>query len=267
MVNSSRPLPGLLLIGGTSEIAGSIAVAMAQRGPLSVVLAARPSARRDDACAILTGLGCVVEPIDFEATDLDRSIPLLNDVFTRRTVDVAVVAQGILPDQHRLEAEPLSAAQLCAVNYTSAVVVGLLLADRMRAQKSGVIVAISSAGGIRPRVENYLYGSTKAGLDAFYTGLRDRLRGSGVRVLVVRPGHVYTRMTRGLPAAPMAVTPARVATAVLNKLAHGNQPVWVPAILGPAMAGLRILPGPLFRRLAAAVSQHPLRNHQAGLTP
>ena len=254
----------LLLVGGTSEIAVGIAETLARQQSVRVVLAARPSARRHEVQVKLTALGCVVEVVDFEATDLAQSVPLLDAVFSRMQVDVAVVAQGVLPDQDSLEADPLTAVEMCTVNFTSVVVVGLVLAHRMRAQGHGVIVVLSSVAGIRPRAANFLYGSTKAGLDACFTGLREQLRGTGVRVLVVRPGHVYTRMTTGLPAAPFAVPPAKVAEAVVARLSTGNGRVWVPAVLGPVMTVLRVLPAPLFRRLSPApLSQDPLRPHRA----
>lgn len=263
MLTSARGPMVVLLVGGTSEIALSVVTELATRRALRVVLAARPGAGRDKAHSELIGRGCAVEVINFEATDLPTSLPPLGEMFTRMTVDVAVVAQGVLPDQHRLESDPLAAVGVCSINYTASVVVGLLLADRMQTQGHGVIVALSSVAALRPRVANYIYGSTKAGLDAFYTGLRDRLRPSGVRVLVVRPGHVHTRMTRGLSPAPFAVGPEQVADAVARHLPTGNDTVWVPLILGPVMTLLRFLPGPLFRRVAGAprapTSQRSLR--------
>lgn len=264
MLTSPSQGKTLLLIGGTSEIALSIANTVARQESVQVVLAARPGQRRDEAGSTLAGLGCTVETLDFDATDLDQSVPLLGEVFDRLDVDIAVVAHGVLPDQDHLEVDPKAAVEVCTINYTSAVVVGLLLADRMRTQGHGVIVAVSSVAGVRPRVVNYVYGSSKAGLDAFYTGLRDRLHGSGVRVLVVRPGHVHTGMTAGLPPAPFAVPVGRVADAVVARLGTGNQTVWVPAVLGPVMTGLRLMPAPLFRRLAAGtISQRPLRRSRA----
>lgn len=261
--NSHRPLT-LLLVGGTSEIALTLALTMARQYRLRVVLAARPGQRRNNADDMLTSLGCDVETLDFDAQDLDQSMRELTDLLDALVVDVAVVAHGVLPDQDHLEGDPLAAGRVCTINYTSTVEVGLLLADRMAAQGHGVIVALSSVAAIRPRAANYIYGSTKAGLDAFYTGLRDRLRDSSVRVLVVRPGHVHTRMTAGLVPAPFAVMPEALADAIVAHLEAGNKTVWVPAVLGPVMTVLRLLPGSLFRRLAGEpVSQRPLGKQTA----
>jgi decaprenylphospho-beta-D-erythro-pentofuranosid-2-ulose 2-reductase len=116
-------------------------------------------------------------------------------------------------------------------------------------QGHGTIVVLSSVAGERVRASNFVYGASKAGLDGFAQGLGDSLRGTGVEVLVVRPGFVHTRMTAGLDAAPLATTPEAVAKAVVEGLARGSHTVWVPAALRFVMIALRHLPRPIFRRL------------------
>lgn len=249
MLNAVGQPDTLLLVGGTSEIARCIAAGLAERRPLRVVLAARPGVRRDQALDELVRLGARVEAVDFDATDVPGAVAGLDAIFRCTDIDVAVVAQGVLPESGALDRDPAGVAGVCTVNVTSTVATGLVLARRMREQGHGVIVALSSVAAVRPRRTVVVYGATKAALDAFYTGLRDRLRGSGVRVLVVRPGFVHTRMTRGLRPAPFAVSPETVAGAVLEALPAGNGVVWVPAVLRPLALGLRLLPGPLFRRL------------------
>ena len=54
--------------------------------------------------------------------------------------------------------------------------------------------------GERARRANFVYGSSKAGMDTFFQGLGDSLVGSGVKVMIVRPGFVDTKMTKGLDA-------------------------------------------------------------------
>ena len=179
------------------------------------------------------------------AADIDR-------VFDLWEIDVALVAQGVLPDQEALERDPSLAAEVGATNYTSAVVVGLQLARRMREQGHGVIVAMSSIAAVRPRADNYVYGSTKAGLDAFFSGLGQRLRRTGVRVVVVRPGFVRTRMTAGRPPAPFAVEREDVARAITAAVASGARAAWVPSQLRAASWVLRLAPDALVARLAPA---------------
>ncbi len=139
--------------------------------------------------------------------------------------------------------------ELIEVNYTAPAHLGVLLAARMRAQAHGRIVALSSVAGERVRRSNFVYGSTKAGLDGFYLGLGEALRGSGVEVLVARPGFVKSKMTAGLPEAPMAVTPDEVAEAVVSGLRHRRELIWIPAQMRFVMSGLRHVPRPLFRKL------------------
>jgi decaprenylphospho-beta-D-erythro-pentofuranosid-2-ulose 2-reductase len=125
----------------------------------------------------------------------------------------------------------------------------LAAAGRMRAQGHGIIVILSSAAAIRPRRANFVYGATKAGLDAFGRGLADALHGSGVRVVLVRPGFVTGRMTAGMPGAPLATTPGAVGAAVAKALANGGTTIWVPPALGVLAAAFQLIPRPLWRRL------------------
>ena len=130
-----------------------------------------------------------------------------------------------------MDREPTLAAQMIETNFTSHVTTLLAAAARMRAQGSGTIVVLSSVAAIRPRKANFVYGAAKAGLDAFARGLADSLAGSGVRVLLVRPGFVSGRMTAGMTAAPLASTPAQVGAAVAAALDGKATLVWVPRSL------------------------------------
>src|SRR5690606_7714471 len=209
----------LLLLGGTSDIAVAIARRYARRRPLRVVLAARPSARRDDTAAALKATGCAVETLDFEATRPDTHHAVVEQAAAGGDIDVAVVAHGILGDQEQAWTDAAAAIRLAEVNYTSAVACGVALAAQVRRQGHGVIVALSSVAGERARRSNFVYGSTKAGMDAFYSGLGTALREHGGRVLVVRPGFVRSAMTEGLKAPPLSTTPDTVAAAVVEAVA------------------------------------------------
>jgi decaprenylphospho-beta-D-erythro-pentofuranosid-2-ulose 2-reductase len=135
------------------------------------------------------------------------------------------------------------------VNYTAAVSVGVALAERLREQGHGSLVALSSVAGERARRSNFVYGSTKAGLDAFYSGLTEALRPHGVHVAVVRPGFVHTRMTEGMKPAPLSTTPEAVAAVVVDAVRNRRELVWAPAAYRWVMSALRHLPRAVFRRL------------------
>ncbi|MCW2798735.1 MAG: decaprenylphospho-beta-D-erythro-pentofuranosid-2-ulose 2-reductase [Aeromicrobium sp.] len=248
MINALGIPQHLLLLGGTSDIALAIADAYAAKSPgLTVTLAARPGARRDAAAEHLTGKGCVVTAVDFDAVDTATHSTLIEGV--TGDIDIAAVAFGLLGDPELAWTDLETARELAAVNYVGAVTTGVALGARIRTQGHGVVVAMSSVAGERPRRSNFVYGSTKAGMDAFYTGLGEALRETGGRVLVVRPGFVRSKMTEGLDDAPLATTPEAVAEAVVNAVRDGKEQIWVPGTMRAVMSGLRHLPRGVFRRL------------------
>jgi len=250
MINALGTPQSLLLLGGTSDIALAVARRYAARGAgLRVVLAARPSERRTAAAAELTALGCGVEEVDLDAQDHRSHAATVEAAFAGGDVDVAVLAFGILGDQQRAETDADHAVEIATVDYVAAVSVTVPVSQALRDQGHGCLVVLSSVAAERPRRSNFVYGSAKAGLDAFATGLGDALRGSGVRVLVVRPGFVRTKMTAHLPPAPMSTTPEAVAKAVLSGVRRGKETVWAPAALRPVMTALRHTPRAVFRRL------------------
>lgn len=239
----------ILLLGGTSEIGLAIVEAFASDRPMRVVLAGRESERLDAAKSRLVKLGCAVEALPFDACEPDTHADVVRKAFTGGDIDVAIVAFGILGDNERAWTDVAAAVELAQVNYTAAVSVGVALAERMKAQGHGSLVALSSVAGERARRANFVYGSTKAGLDAFYTGLTEAVREFGVRVTVVRPGFVHTKMTEGRPPAPLSTTPEAVAKVVVGAVRSGKELVWAPAQLRPVMTVLRHLPRAVFRRL------------------
>ncbi len=249
MIDALGSVGTLLLVGGTSDIAVATAHRYLRERPLRIVLAARDTPRRDAVAEELRAGGGTVEVVDFDADDPASPQRMVERAFAGGDVDVAVVAFGQLGDEQRLRTDATAVAGLAQVNYVAPVVVGTLLAERMRGQGHGVIVALSSVAGERPRASNFVYGSTKAGMDAFYSGLADSLVGSGASVVVVRPGFVHSKMTEGLPAAPLATTPDAVAEAIVDGVRRGRHTVWVPGAMRGVMSALRHVPRPLFRRL------------------
>lgn len=249
MIDALGSVGSLLLVGGTSDIAVATARRYLQERPLRIVLAARDTDRRAAVAQELRALGGTVDVVDFDAEDPDAPKRMVAEAAAGGDIDVAVIAFGLLGDQEQLATDPDAVASLARVNYVAPTVVGTVLAERFRAQGHGVIVALSSVAGERARASNFVYGSTKAGMDAFFSGLADSLVGTGVSVLVVRPGFVRSKMTEGLEPAPLATTPEQVAEAIVTGIRRGRHTVWVPGAMRLVMSGLRHLPRPVFRRL------------------
>ncbi len=255
-MNALSEPQSVVVLGGTSEIARAIVAALPAPHLQRVVLAGRPSPALDQAVAEtargLRGAGAPadvsVTAAEFDATDTQTHDAVIADLFAQ-DVDLVILAFGLLGDQGEFEADPDSAVVAAQTNYVGAVSTGLRVAQHLRDQGHGTLIVLSSVAGLRARRSNFVYGSTKAGLDVFAQGLSDSLVGTGARVLVVRPGFVRTRMTEGLAEAPLAVTPEQVAQDTIKGLRKGSHTVYSPAAIGAVMAGLRTVPRPLFRKL------------------
>ncbi|KRE26951.1 short-chain dehydrogenase [Mycobacterium sp. Soil538] len=241
----------ILLLGGTSEIGLAICARYLRNAKARVILACMPGdPLRDAAQTQMQEAGAkAVEVIDFDAVDTDSHPAVIEKAWAHGDVDVAIVAFGLLGDAEELWQNQRKAVQIADINYTAAVSVGVLLGDKMRAQGSGQIIAMSSAAGERVRRSNFVYGSTKAGLDGFYLGLGEALREYGVRVLVIRPGQVRTRMSAHVKEAPLTVDKEYVAELAVTASAKGKDLVWAPGAFRYVMMVLRHIPRPIFRKL------------------
>src|SRR5215467_5293193 len=236
----------VLLIGGTSEIGMAILAALQLPPEAHVMLAGRDADRLRSAATALQARATVLA---YDATDQAAQEKLVAAAFAGGPVDVVISAAGVLIPQERLDAEPAQAGLLIETNFTSHVTALLAAAAQMRQAGRGVIVILSSVAAVRPRRANFVYGAAKAGLDAFGRGLADSLHGSGVRVLLIRPGFVTGRMTAGMTPAPLASTPEQVGAAVAGGLAGQASLIWVPASLGPAAILMRLMPRRVWRQL------------------
>ncbi|MEU5045098.1 decaprenylphospho-beta-D-erythro-pentofuranosid-2-ulose 2-reductase [Streptomyces griseorubiginosus] len=240
----------LLVLGGTSEIALATARRLVVRRARTVWLAGRPSPALESAAAELRALGADVHTAAFDALDPESHETVLGKIFAQGDIDMVLLAFGILGDQAHDERDPVAAVRVAQTNYTGAVSAGLVSARALQAQGHGSLVVLSSVAGERARRANFIYGSSKAGLDTFTQGLGDALHGTGVHVMVVRPGFVRSRMTAGLEEAPLATTPEAVATAIELGLRRRSEAVWVPGALRLVMSALRHVPRGVFRRLS-----------------
>ncbi|KAA0919740.1 SDR family NAD(P)-dependent oxidoreductase [Dietzia sp. ANT_WB102] len=250
---SSRSGPGgevVVVFGGRSEI--GLAVAHRLAPGRTIVLASRPG--RDAAglaAPLLTAGAAAVEHVDFDADDLDSHAAVVEDIETRiGEIDVAVLAFGILGEQEVAERDSLAAARILHTDFVAQAALLTVLADRMKRRRRGVLVAFSSVAGQRVRRANYVYGSAKAGLDGFASGMADALHGTGVTLVIPRPGFVTGRMTEGMDPAPFSSTPDQVADAVVDRvLSRRAGVVWIPWQLRVMFAVARLVPQPIWRRM------------------
>ena len=239
----------IVIFGGRSEIGLQLATRLAPGA--TVLLVARRADKLDDEAAAVRAAGATAVHVrEFDADDLASHAPLVESIVAAHgPIRTAVLAFGILGDQSRAEKDPGHAAAIVHTDFVAQVSLLTVLADTMRSAGYGSIVAFSSVAGVRVRRANYVYGSAKAGLDGFCSGLADALHGSGVNLLVVRPGFVIGRMTEGMTPAPLSSTPDQVAAATVRALAKRRRTVWVPLALRPMFVAMRMLPQFVWRRL------------------
>jgi len=251
VINATGNPASLLLLGGTSEIGLAIIAEFLKESPARVVLACQPGdPMTDQAARVMADAGATsCKIIEFDATAFDTHPRVMDEAWADGDVDVAIVAFGLLGDAEELWQDQAKAVQIAQVNYTGAVSVGVLLGQRMKDQGHGQIIAMSSAAGERVRRSNFVYGSTKAGLDGFYLNLGEALEDFDVDVLVIRPGQVRTRMSAGVKEAPLTVDKEDVAKLAVDSVRKGKRLVWAPPAFQHVMFVLKHIPRPIFKKL------------------
>lgn len=236
----------VLLLGGTSEIGLAVLSALSLGPDAEVILAGRDPQRLE---AAGKALGRPVSIVRFDALETGSHQAFAEEACAGGVPDLVIAATGVLIPQERLEQDVRLAATMIETNFTSHVTALLAFGEAMRRRGSGTIVVLSSFAAVRPRKFNSVYGATKVALDAFARGYADSLHGSGVRVLLVRPGFVIGRMTEGMKPAPLATTPDAVGAAVARMLRGSKSVAWVPAPLIGLAAVTRLMPRRIWRKL------------------
>lgn len=243
-----KPGAPILLIGGTSDIGGALVARLC--AGREVVLATRSIPDTD---RLYAAGATKVHILYFEAADLRAYRSLVEQAEQLAgSIGTAIVAFGVLGDQSRAETDEYHAADIATIDYTAQIALLTVLADEFRAKPHPTtIVAFSSIAGWRARRANYVYGSAKAGLDAFCQGLTDALHNTSVRLITVRPGFVIGKMTEGMKPAPMSVTAEEVAESVATAV-MSTQPshtMWIPGKLRILAWIMRVVPRPLWRKM------------------
>jgi decaprenylphospho-beta-D-erythro-pentofuranosid-2-ulose 2-reductase len=241
----------VLVLGGNSEIAVAIVDRLVEQRCKKVLLGVRSPASAATTLARLRNAGAEADAIVFDALDsasheqvISQAVQQLGDL------DMIILAFGVLGAPEPLNAGIEDAVGVAMANYVGSVSSGMAAAQQLRKQGHGILLAISSVAGVRARADNFVYGSSKSGMDQFAQGLGDALMGSGARVIIVRPGFVHTKMTEGMKAAPFATTPDAIADVVIKGIGRNKRVIWAPPIMGPLFTTLRHLPNALWRKLA-----------------
>lgn len=251
-MNAVHQPESVLLLGGTSEIGLAIVRALPRERLKRIVLAGRPGERLDAAADHMRAAisSAEVQVVGFDADAVASHAETLGEIFASGDIDVMILAFGVLGDQKAFNEHPSLALALLHTNFIGGASALLTTAQLMKTQGHGSIIVLSSVAADRGRADNFVYGSSKAGLDTMSLGLADALVGTGVSVLVVRPGFVHTRMTEGMEPAPFSTDAETVAEVAVSAWTSGKTLVYAPHVLRAVMGGLKALPRPVFRRLS-----------------
>jgi decaprenylphospho-beta-D-erythro-pentofuranosid-2-ulose 2-reductase len=239
----------IVIVGASSAIAEATARCYAARGA-RLFLIARQSQRLEDMASDLKVRGAAdVAFATLDVNQLDAHSDVLAQAWTwLGEVDAMLIAHGTLPDQNACEASAELAVKEFNTNGTSTIALMTVAANRFEAQRHGTLAVISSVAGDRGRQSNYLYGSAKAAVTAFASGLRQRLTKVGVNVLTIKPGFVDTPMTRDFKKGALWATPEGIARGIVRATDRGRSVVYLPWFWLPIMLIIRHVPEFVFKR-------------------
>lgn len=240
----------ILIVGATSAIAEATARLFAARGD-ALCLVGRDAARLAVIAADLGVRGAVrTATATLEVTDYAAHAGVI--ALAERELgglDTVLIAHGTLSDQAECETSVDALRREYDINALSVMALLTPIANRFAQQGFGSIAVISSVAGDRGRMSNYVYGSAKAAVSAFLSGLRQRLQKSGVNVLTVKPGFVDTPMTKDFPKGALWAKPGDIAQGIVKAIDKDRSVVYLPRFWSLIMLVIRNVPEFVFKRV------------------
>jgi decaprenylphospho-beta-D-erythro-pentofuranosid-2-ulose 2-reductase len=239
----------ILIVGATSDMAKAIAKVYAKEG-FDLILAAR---KPEDLSLFAEDLRIrsaqKIELVTLDLVALETHQPFYNALTTKP--DGVILTAGYMAQQSVAETNWASTYEMLQVNYVGAVSLLNIVANDFESRRTGFIVGISSVAGERGRKTNYIYGSTKAALTAYLSGLRNRLQSSGVAVMTVKPGFVETKMTKGLDLPEkLTAQPEDVALAVFKAQKKGQDVLYTKGVWRLIMLIIKHIPESIFKKMS-----------------
>ena len=239
----------ILVIGATSAIAESCARIWAARGD-ELYLVARNKERLQVIAADLLVRGAKYTYIYYaDLNDINNHATILDEAYSAlKNIDIVLIAHGTLSNQKSCEQNVMETIFEIKTNALSAVSFLTLIANLFEKNKDGTIAIISSVAGDRGRASNYVYGSAKAMITSFTSGLRQRLNKSNVAVVNIKPGFVDTPMTEEFNKNLLWVKPETAAAKIVPAIDKKKSEIYVPAFWWVIMTIIKLIPTPLYKR-------------------
>lgn len=241
----------VLIVGATSAIAEAVARLLAAQGDLLYLVGRRAEALEAIAADLRVRGAARVQTEVMDANAIERHASLLDHAdVALGGLDTVLIAHGTLSDQAACQQSVALTFQELHTNTLSVIALLTLIANHFEAQRVGTIAVISSVAGDRGRQSNYVYGTAKAAVSTFLSGLRQRLYKSGVQVVTIKPGFVDTPMTRDFSKGLLWAKPERVARDIVRAMENGKDVVYTPGFWWAIMQLIKSIPEFVFRRLS-----------------
>ena len=246
-----RTLPArILILGATSAIAMAVCRELISPDAHFFLVARRADrldAVRND---LLTRGAASVVTRALDLDEVDAHVHMLSEAAAALgSIDLALLAQGILGDQAQAQSDFGASYAILHTNFIAAASLITWLANYFENAGKGTLAVVSSVAGDRGRKSNYVYGTSKGALNIFLDGVRNRIDRSGANVLTIRPGFVSTPMTAHLPQGALFASPAKVAKGIVRAIVTTRDVVYVPGFWRPVMFVIRCIPEFLFKRM------------------
>lgn len=241
----------VLIVGATSAIAEAVARLLAAQGDLLYLVGRRAETLEAIAADLRVRGAARVQTEVMDANAIERHAALLDNAdVALGGLDTVLIAHGTLSDQAACQQSVALTFQELHTNTLSVIALLTLIANHFEAQRVGTIAVISSVAGDRGRQSNYVYGTAKAAVSTFLSGLRQRLYKSGVQVVTIKPGFVDTPMTRDFSKGLLWAKPERVARDIVRAMENGKDVVYTPGFWWAIMQLIKSIPEFVFRRLS-----------------
>ncbi len=239
----------VLVLGATSAIAQATCRLLAARGA-ALHLVGRNATQLEAVAKDLSVRGARVSTRVQELNELSSHEELVSHADTvLGGMDGVLLAHGLLGRQPESERSWDAAQEVLTTNFMGPASLLTHVANLLEERRAGMIVVISSVAGDRGRQSNYVYGSSKGGLNVFLQGLRNRLARSNVAVVTVKPGFVDTPMTAHLPKNALFASPEKVAKGILRAMDARRDEIYVPGFWRLIMFAVRSIPEGVFKRM------------------
>ena len=237
----------VLIISATSDIAVSTAEKFASKG-FNLILTARNKSKLYELEKKLKKFNVKIITLKLDILNISSFNNFISNL--NPTPNIVICATGLLGNQKSDQGSTLGASRVIMTNFAGPAILLNLIASKLEQKGEGTIVGISSIAGVRGRASNYIYGSSKAGLTNFLSGLRNRLSKKNINVITILPGFVKTKMTKGLNLPKFLTNSSESIGEVIYESVVSQKNIVYPSFVWKMIAIIiHFLPESIFKRL------------------